>query len=108
MSAVERRRHERVEIDRPVAVRFRSDMLEFEGQATMSSGVVGDVSAGGLFIRSEFLEPPGTAVQIDIDHGDRLVALRGSVRWIVEDPPKGPGMGVEIEPSGRATLKLLR
>jgi hypothetical protein len=77
-------------------VTFRSEMLEFEARAEVVGEVL-DISAGGLFVRSEYLEAPGTPVSllVWIDE-DAPLSLRGSVAWVAEHPPKGPGMGIKL------------
>jgi uncharacterized protein (TIGR02266 family) len=86
---VERRRFPRYDVS--ISVRFSSDMLDFDS-------TVSDISLGGLFVRSELLDVPGTPVQLSLQMpggGDR-VHVSGQVAWIVERPPKGPGMGIRL------------
>ena len=72
-------------------------MLDFDGKAELQ-GEVTDISSGGLFIRSEFLETRGTPVSLLVWLPSRTVpiALSGRVAWVTENPPKGPGMGIEL------------
>src|SRR5262245_19105511 len=93
------RREKRTTLRQAVQYRvlFRSEMLDFETQG----GVVGevtDISSGGLFIKCEFFEAPGTPVSLLVWLPDQAepVALRGHVAWIAEHPPKGPGMGIKL------------
>lgn len=90
----EKREHFRRTVD--YRVTFRSEMLEFESRAEVLGEVL-DVSAGGLFVRSEYLEAPGTPVSllVWIDE-DEPISLRGAVAWVAEHPPKGPGMGIKL------------
>ncbi len=76
-------------------VRFWSELLEFEGTAELE-GEVRDVSWGGLFVRSEYLETPGTPVRLLVEMPHAPVTLRGQVAWIASGPPKGPGMGIKL------------
>ena len=43
-------------------VRFSSEMLDFDAEAELEQGSVENISCGGLFVRSEFLEVPGTPI----------------------------------------------
>jgi uncharacterized protein (TIGR02266 family) len=92
-----RRRFERHEIDLPV--RFRSEMLDFQGRARFLEGEVADISRGGLFIRSDFFEMPGTPVRLllAVPGSTGTLHLDGHVAWVVEEPPKGPGMGIRLD-----------
>ena len=93
----EKREHLRRSVEYRVA--FRSEMLEFEGRAEIEGEVI-DMSRGGLFVRSEFLEVPGTPVSLLVWlDDDEPIALRGSVAWVAEHPPKGPGMGIKLDKS---------
>lgn len=78
-------------------VRFWSEMLEFETKAEVDGEVL-DMSSGGLFIRSEFLEPRGTPVSLLVwlPGVSQPLHLSGRVAWVTEEPPKGPGMGIEL------------
>ena len=84
---------------RPVelSVRFRSEMLDFEAKAELIGEVL-DISDGGLFVKSEFLEIPGTQVSLILwlpgDTHPRVV--KGVVAWVAEAAPKGPGMGIKL------------
>ncbi len=92
----DRRSSPRYRMDLPV--RVCSDLLELDARATFE-GEISDVSAGGLFVRSDFLEPPGTTVQLLVTLPDqrRPLSLLGRIAWVAEAPPKGPGMGIELE-----------
>jgi hypothetical protein len=103
-SGSEKRRAARRTVEYPV--RFRSELLEFDAQMELVGEVL-DVSQGGLFVRSEFLEAPGTPVslQVWLPMHDQPVALRGTVAWVAEHPPKGPGMGITlVHALGAATI----
>jgi hypothetical protein len=78
-------------------VRFRSELLDFDAEAEWL-GEVRDISAGGLFVKCEYFEPPGTPVSLLVWFPDRdePVAMRGHVAWVAEHPPKGPGMGIKL------------
>jgi Tfp pilus assembly protein PilZ len=91
----ERRGAPRYPVELPV--RFWSEMLEFEGRVEVS-GEVSDVSWGGVFVRCDFFETPGTPVSlfVTLPDGKQGVPLKGHVAWIAESPPKGPGMGIKL------------
>jgi hypothetical protein len=91
----EKRRKRRRTVEYPV--RFRSELLEFDAKMELI-GSVRDVSESGLFVRSDFLELPGTPVSLQVwlpKHAEPI-ALRGTVAWVAEHPPKGPGMGITL------------
>lgn len=89
----ERRRARRQSVELPIW--FRSELMEFEGDALLG-GEVRDVSEGGLFVRSEYLELPGTIVRlvITLPDGEPPLEVEGRVAWVAEEPPHGPGMGI--------------
>jgi Tfp pilus assembly protein PilZ len=74
-------------------------MLDFETKAEVT-GQVSDISGGGIFIRSEFLEAPGTEVSLLVwlPNTSAPVRLSGRVAWVAVSPPKGPGMGIQLSP----------
>lgn len=77
-------------------VTFRSELLEFDAKAEVIGEVL-DMSMNGLFVRSEFLEAPGTPVSLLVWlTSDHPISLRGKVAWVTEHPPKGPGMGIKL------------
>jgi Tfp pilus assembly protein PilZ len=78
-------------------VRFKSELLEFDTRGEVVGEVL-DMSRTGMFIRSEFLEAPGTPVALLVWLPDQPepVSLRGTVAWVAEHPPKGPGMGIKL------------
>src|SRR5262245_60655658 len=90
-----KRTSERVPLVCPV--RFKSEMLDFESNAEVEGEVV-DASSGGLFVRSELLEMPGTRVSLLVwlPNSVNPIGLVGRVAWVAENPPKGPGMGIEL------------
>lgn len=106
-SGAERRRSRRQSVELPIW--FRSELMEFEGDA-LFGGEVRDVSDGGLFIRSEYLELPGTTVRlvISLPDGGAPIELEGRVAWVAEEPPRGPGMGIELQQVGIAMQGLMR
>ena len=89
-------------------VRLSSDLLVFEGNAEVQ-GVTTDVGAGGLFVRSDLLEPVGTRVRVRVLVADGdPIAMEGSIAWIADAPPKGPGMGISLSRTDRSYHQLLR
>jgi hypothetical protein len=91
----ERRTSPRYPVEFPV--RFWSELLEFEGRMEVE-GSTSDVGWGGLFVRSDFLEEPGTPVSllVSLPQSQQPLPLKGHVAWVAEDPPKGPGMGIKL------------
>jgi Tfp pilus assembly protein PilZ len=78
-------------------VRIWSEMLDIETKAEVIGEVL-DISSGGLFVRSDFLEIPGTPVSLLVwlPSAEDPVPLKGHVAWVTEHPPKGPGMGIKL------------
>jgi DNA-binding response OmpR family regulator len=87
-----------------------SQFIRFRTKPAPAStlALVGDLSVGGLFIRSGELLLPGTIVELDFnivcqDQG-YLVRCRGQVAWVARDnqvSPLGPGFGIKfIDPPG--------
>jgi hypothetical protein len=81
-----------------IPVRFSSEMMDFHTTAELVEGRVADISRGGLFIRSDFLEVSGTPVRIlfQLPPGQGVFSIEGHVAWIERRPPKGPGMGIRL------------
>jgi hypothetical protein len=81
-----------------IPVRFSSAMLEFDVTVPLGDGLVEDISRGGLFLRSDLLEVPGTPVRLLLRMPTirQPLQLEGRVAWVVEHPPKGPGMGIRL------------
>jgi Tfp pilus assembly protein PilZ len=108
---VEKRVESRRCIDGHVSVRFTGETLDFDSTAELLTGWVENISQGGLFIRSEFLEIPGTPVLLIITMPvtGETVRLNGRVAWVAHDPPSGPGMGIQLsgKPLGREFLDRL-
>jgi hypothetical protein len=89
-------------------VLFSSDLLTFDGTAEVAA-VTADLGAGGLFVRSDFLEPVGTPVRVRLLVEDgRPITLEGSIAWVADEPPKGPGMGIAVPRSDQSYHQLLR
>src|SRR5512138_856303 len=80
-------------------VRFSSDLLDFDGTAEVQ-GITTDISTGGLFVRSDLLEPVGTRVRVQllVSRGGPIT-MDGAVAWVADEPPKGPGMGIAVSRS---------
>lgn len=92
----ERRVHERVPDNQ--FVRFRRQSAKASTLAYL-----GDLSEGGVFIRTPDLLARGDVVEVDIDaeyEGQRyLVCCRGTVAWVARDgnaSPMAPGFGVRF------------
>lgn len=105
----ERRQHPRVMENQ--FVRFR-----LAGTLTSTLAYLGDLSEGGVFIRSASLPEVRSALQVDvnIEHEGLgyLVRCQGVVAWTAEDDsrvPYGPGFGVRfVDPPAEVTLLLQR
>lgn len=78
-----------------IAVHLRTELLDFEGEA-VATGITEDAARGGLFVRSDFLEPPGTEVCLSVHLDDESLMLTGEVAWVTEDE-QGPGMGIRLK-----------
>jgi Tfp pilus assembly protein PilZ len=92
---VERRDFPRYAVSIPV--RFSSEMMDFYTTAEIVTGRVADISRGGFFVRSDFLEVSGTPVRLLFELSQSHVfSLAGHVAWIERSPPKGPGMGIRL------------
>ena len=91
-----RREHQRFDTD--FTIHFSSDNLEFSGTAEYRSGKAKNLSRGGLFIRSDYLDLPGTKIklQIPVPNTKEKLHLEAEVSWIDDAPPLGPGMGIEL------------
>jgi len=106
-----RRGFPRHEVPAALKVRFTSETMDFATTAELVEGAVENISRGGLFVRSDFLEVPGTPVRLmlAIPSLSKALCLDGHVAWIVDHPPKGPGMGIRLagEPMASETLDQL-
>lgn len=90
----EQRAHARIPVRVPV--HLSSEMMDLDGEAEVAE--VSNVSEGGLFVRSDFLEPVGTPVQMVVaPESGQSVAVSGYVVWVAENPPRGPGMGIRLD-----------
>jgi len=107
-------------------VDFCSETLDFRGQAELRRftperpagargtqflpGEMRDVSTGGFFVRSEFLEIPGAFVRllVHLPRSEQPIFFEGHVAWIVEEPPKGPGMGIKLAGSRLSAEQVRR
>lgn len=95
-NGTDRRGYPRYSVSIPVW--FSSEMLDFQSTAELLEGQVADISRDGLFIRSDFLEVPGTPVRLSlrVPASREAIHLDGKVAWVRERPPKGPGMGIHL------------
>ena len=89
-------------------VRLSSELLVFEGTAEIH-GITSDLGTGGLFVRSDLLEPVGTRVRVRLLASDEdPITMEGAIAWIADAPPKGPGMGIAVSRTDRSYHRLLR
>ncbi len=105
---VERRIHQRLEESQ--FVRFRP-----QEEPTFTLAAVGNVSEGGLFIKSERLLPRNTTVEVDlnVEHADQgyNVCCNSRVAWAArrkDDPRKGLGFGVEFLSPPEEVVQLMK
>jgi len=89
----------RVAWERRPATRHRVEAeLTLESDSNVFTGLVRDVSRGGVFVATYQPLPVGTAVLLDLILPDDRIEIRGEVRWrreLCEEAP--PGMGIEFE-----------
>jgi hypothetical protein len=84
-------------------VRFVTDGFQLDGEAELR-----DISEQGLFVRSHVLGPVGTHVWLRVSlEDDAPIPLEGTVVWVTEDAPKGPGMGIHLCATPQAYLRRL-
>jgi DNA-binding NtrC family response regulator/Tfp pilus assembly protein PilZ len=104
----DRRAHHRVQENQ--FVRFRPDV-----GSTSTVAYLGDISEGGVFIRTSRLLGRGTQLEVDVnvehDGLGYLVRCRGEVAWVAQDNtqvPYGPGFGVRFIDPPRDVVILLQ
>ena len=87
-------------LDRRDEPRVTIDLdVDYHEQGRSSFAFTGDLSAGGLFVRSNAPEQPGTILSIEIRLPNRAAPIRarGEVVWFDKDPEgKGGGMGIRF------------
>jgi c-di-GMP-binding flagellar brake protein YcgR len=90
---MERRRFARIEVS--LQLKFKS----LAALEDMRDGHVGNLSLGGLFLRTAEVKPTGTRVQIELpDLNGGVLAITGAVRSVHYDQGKPSGMGIEFDP----------
>jgi type IV pilus assembly protein PilZ len=107
----DRRIHERVLVD--IEVDYKAD-------DTFLFAYITDISAMGIFVRTNNPEPEGTRLNLCFrappDLGGQLVELEGEVIWInpfrPDEPQRQPGMGIqfcELTPQQReVVMRMVR
>jgi DNA-binding response OmpR family regulator len=104
----ERRQHYRVP---------ESQFVRFRPKSAPAStlALLGDLSEGGLFIRTGELLLPGTLVEVDfnVEFGGQgfLIRCRGQVAWVARDnrqSPMGPGFGIKFLDAPPSVADLLQ
>ncbi len=91
----DRRTHERVLVD--IEVDYKAD-------ETFLFAYITDISAMGIFVRTNNPEPEGTRLnlcfRVPDDLGGQLVEIEGEVIWInpfrPNEPTRQPGMGIQF------------
>lgn len=96
---MEQRKSQRIRVSLPARYRSRAVSLD---------GVVADLSCDGLFLKAEFLDDTGTAVDVDVDlpGADAPVSLAGEVVR-TDDTPAGRGMGIRFRNLALPTRLLI-
>jgi hypothetical protein len=87
-----------------IRVRFAADSVEAVGQ-------LANVSRAGLFITAGELPKPGSLATIQFRfEGERIVDVRGQVRWTTQrrTAQAGPGFGVSLHEPGREFYEFVR
>ncbi|MFO0553593.1 MAG: PilZ domain-containing protein [Polyangiaceae bacterium] len=87
MSAADRRRHPRVNLDVEVGIRTSSNFF---------TGRTRDISTGGVFVDMPLMPEPGTEVGIHLTLGLRRFTFVGRVVWVLNDA-KGASRGFAAE-----------
>jgi DNA-binding response OmpR family regulator len=104
----ERRAHFRV---------LESQFIRYRPKPAVAStlALLGDLSEGGLFIRTAELLLPGTLVEVDfnvdLEGQGYLIRCRAQVAWVARDnkqSPLGPGFGVKFLDTPPDVLALLQ
>lgn len=97
------RSHSRFPAQLPIAIRVAQDGRDKEHHAVAETST-GDVSASGVFVRSDAAPPVGTRVQLVIDApGGGRFSLVGEVSWINE-----AGFGVHFHDKRNEDNRRLR
>jgi molecular chaperone DnaK len=103
-SGQDRRRFPRIQLALTVELRFPT------AEAALESRTV-DISEGGVFIRMRQPRPEGTAIQLRLHVGGRVLEIGGVVvRCVRPDEGEPPGIGVlftELRPDDAAFMKSL-
>ncbi|HEY2123903.1 MAG TPA: PilZ domain-containing protein [Chthoniobacterales bacterium] len=76
------RRHERISV--PAAIEIRAAAPGLSGVATV-------IGAGGMFLRTENVRPPGTVLAFNLTCGKLSIEVGCSVRYVTDH-----GMGIEF------------
>ena len=87
-------------LDRRGEPRITIDLdVDYHEGGRSSFSFAADLSAGGIFVRSNAPERPGTLLSIEIllPGGPEPIRARGEVVWFDKDPEgKGGGMGIRF------------
>jgi molecular chaperone DnaK len=85
--------------------------LPFQTEAEFLGRYGGNVSKGGLYLRTKALHPPGTQIALDlkIESGQVLIHATCEVKWITGNKPGvgAPGMGLKFLVVDASTQRLL-
>ncbi|MBK7863385.1 MAG: TIGR02266 family protein [Archangiaceae bacterium] len=85
--------------------------LPFQSESEFLGRYGGNVSRGGLYLRTKALHPPGTHVALDvkIESGQVLIHATCEVKWVTGAKPGvgAPGMGLKFLVVDAVTQRLL-
>ena len=87
--------------------------VALETQQDFYAGITGNLSYGGVFMRTESPPAPGSSVQVDIRlPGGGRIRARGCVRWVREkdtaSDDRPAGCGVAWQAIDRRSLTAVR
>jgi len=109
-SISEQRRHFRFQLEEPVRI-------QLQGDSTLVSGCLVNLSVGGAFIRCVTPVEPGRelrcAFMVPHAGSKEVVVCQGAVRWVATPEvlrASGPGFGVrftKVEPKTAAFLEVV-
>lgn len=98
----ERRKFARIPVS--LMLKFKS----FEHLEHMVEGHIGDLSLGGMFLRTSQVKPVGTTVQMEIPVRDDTLCIRGEVRGVRYNNGKPVGMGIEFRDLDEQSRRLIQ
>ncbi|MFH0732956.1 MAG: anti-sigma factor antagonist [Candidatus Omnitrophota bacterium] len=105
-----RRRFKRLGID--INIYYKKATSSHQGNNPLYSGLAGNISGAGLFLRTINVFPAGTKVELDIvlPKIEKSVSFKGLVVWVGDkqlQPDLYPGMGVQFVDINQKTQEEL-